>query len=232
MHSEVETMIIQQATGAARGPYDKVSFNVRVEGRGDTGPLAKSDAQRSVAKLRKLIERLKTKVTFEDMDNTAHFEVQQQHSYDSETRRNVPDGYIATFTMNLVTKQVEHASEILDALTSEDGLTVDSPDFSVCSEKRLSLQEAALQQAWDMVNQRLATECRIIGVPRNELEVCSWNTRYNDGGREPVYLAAASMSHDVEGAGGGGAGPLVESGAATVNVTLNVTFRRKIQLAP
>ena len=225
-----DVVTTQQATGSARGPYDKVSFHIRVEGRGNTGPQAKSHAQENVLTLRNTIAQLeKSGVVFLPTDNTAAFSVQQEHVYDPNTGRNMPHGYTAVFNMNLVTKQVDRAPEILDALTSEDGLTVDSPNFSVCSEKRLELQKEAIKQAWEMVRQRFEVECEILAQDPSDFEVGTWTAHYRDGGDTPVYAASLQTLGGAEMADAPDAGPLVQSGMATVNATLSVGFQRTLR---
>lgn len=224
-----ESATTQNATGSARGQYDKVSFQIRVEGRGNTGPQAKSRAQESVSNLRNTIAELEEgDVKFEKDDNVASFDVQQEQRYDESAGRHVPSGYLATFTMHLVTKQVDRAADVMDALTSGDGLNVSSPNFSVCSEKKRELQRTALNNAWQMAKQRFEEECSVLRLNSDDFEVSDWNTRYSDdeGGhpRAQMYAMAAQadMADDAN-----GAGPLVQSGAATVSVTLSVGFRRK-----
>lgn len=225
-----ESATTQNATGSARGQYDKVTFQVRVEGRGNTGPQAKSRAQESVSNLRNTIAELaESGVKFEPDDNVASFDVQQEQRYDQSAGRNIPAGYLATFTMFLVTKQVDKAADVMDALTSDDGLNVSSPSFSVCSEKKRELQKTALTNAWQMAKQRFEEECSVLRLNASDFEVSTWSARYSDdeGQRRPQMYAMAARAEMVNDDDGNGAGPLVQSGAATVSVTLSVGFRRK-----
>src|SRR5271156_1411249 len=127
MSSKVTTQV---AVGSARGKFDRVSFDVTVEGHGTNGPKAKAKAQETVTRVNTGIKRLEQAgIKFDKRDLQSTFCVTQHFEYDNGGRR--PAGYVATFSLHLETDQVDRASEIQDVLTSVDGANVGDPHFTL-----------------------------------------------------------------------------------------------------
>ena len=215
----------QVATGLARGKYDRVAFDVSVEGRGGTGPKAKTKAQETVTKsLNSALALLqKNGVVFDKNDHQSSFSVTQHFEYDNSGRR--PAGYLATFSLHLETSQVERASEIQDVLTSVEGANVSDPSFMLQPENRRTLQKVAVTEAFAVAQERFQEECGVLGLKPMDFEIEDWNVGYGQGRFTP---STSNAMCDVAGAeSAGGSEPLeVNSGLASVQVTLTLGFRR------
>lgn len=223
-----ESTTEQRATGLARAPHDRVAFNVSLEARGDTGPKAKDRAKEIIREhLNPALQELERRgVKFDKDDQNASYSVQPSQRWDGN--RQIPDGYVATFSLHLETSEVDRASEIQDVLTSVEGVEVSNPSFSVTPEKRRELQKLAVKEAYRVVRERFETECEVLGMKPEDFEINSWTPTYSDRPRHQFqnFIAAASM----EAAGGGGPDEMaVESSLASVEVTLSVGFRRKFR---
>jgi len=220
----------QTAIGLARGSFDCVSFDLAVEGRGTTGPKAKEEAQRIIngalsAALNSLAER---DIRFEQKDGQVNFSVTQEFRYDDKRGRNVPSGYVASFSQHLETKDLDRAPEIMDVLTSAEGVNVNPPQFSLLPENRRKLQRGALEAAFKVVQERFDEECKVLNQDPGDFRISTWNARYNDRGTQPQVFANAAYDANMETLGGGPPdAPLVQSGLASVGVTLSVSYCRK-----
>ena len=221
----------QNATGIARGQFDSVSFNVTVEGRGNTGPEAKEETRSAVAALTEAIAGLKGDgITFKDDEDKSTFMLNKETRYEDTAGRHVFSGYLAQYQLQIKSNQVDKASEIQDVLTTVEGAEVASPNFSQEPETRRELQKIAVKAAYEVVKERLAEECSILGIKVEELEIDTWDTNYGQSHSYSASNFAADSNMAMAGyAGGMEAAPIeVKSGLADVQVSLTVGFRRKL----
>lgn len=218
---------VQSATGLARAPYDRVSFNVSLEGRANTGPEAKEKARKTIQEnLNPVLQELERRgVNFDKDDKNASYSVVPQTEWDGNRQR--PNGYLASFSLHLETDQVDRASEIQDLLTSVKNVTVSAPSFSLKSEKRRELQKVAIKQAFEVARDRFESECHILGMKPDDFEISSWTPQYSDQRRMVTHNAVRSFAAAAEMADDNDGSMTVESGLASVEVTLSIAFRRK-----
>ena len=223
------TVTTQSATGIAQGKFDNVSFNILIEGRGNTGPEAKNQTREAVEALQTALNQLKSQgITFKDNEDRSTLRLSKEHRYDEETGRNIFSGYLACYTLKVVSEDVEKTSEIQDVLTSISGAEVASPQFGQEPTTRRSLQKIALSSAFEVIRERLAEECEVLGLNVNDFEIESYNVNYTQQ-RPNAYSNANFVAEDAFEAAGGGAPIEIKSGLADVGVTLNVSWRRKHQ---
>jgi len=215
----------QTATGLARGKFDRVAFNLSIEGRGVSGPQAKNKAQEVVNKhVKSAMEKLqKAGIVFQKDRNESGFAVEQHYIYDNGEHR--PSGYKATFTMHMETAQVDRVSDIQDVLTSVEGATVQNPEFILEPANRRQLQKVAVTEAFRVAKERFEEECAILRQNPIDFEINEWNARYNND-TPSLSNAAVNCSLEVAGAANGDDALEIDSGLSNVQVTLTVGYRR------
>ncbi len=226
-----KTVTTQSASGLAQGKFDSVSFSVVVEGRGNTGPSAKEETASVVHELEASLAHLKEQgINFKNDEDRATLQLSKEHRYDEESGRNIFSGYLATYSLQVRSTDVDRVSEIQDVLTSVEGAEVGSPTFGQEPETRLELQKLALQNAFEVIKKRLTEECEVLELKTDDFEIDTWNANYGQQGRSysssnsVVRARAACFDESM------GGGPIeIKSGLAEVSVSLNVGYRRKHQ---
>lgn len=215
-------MTRQSATGVAKGNFDQATFQLSVEGRGATGPIAKKISQDTIAIVQTALGKLKQAgVIFDTAENQSSFDVSPNYSYKNGESK--PTGYIARYTLNLVTKQIDRVSEIQDVLTSIQNLTVSSPVFGMSPTNQQQLQQSAVASAYLTLTNRFKEECRVMGLNPGNFEIDSWSARYSDNDDYPMayaMLATKSAGQSRQAVG-------IESGSANIRVSLSVNYRKK-----
>ena len=134
-------------------------------------------------------------------------------------------GYKALYTLHLETEQTDQVSEIQDILTSLDGVAASSPQFILQDANRQQLQQDAVKNAFNLVGQRFAYECSILGLNPADFEIAEWEAHYHDPTNDSfpaAFLGAATgMSRSA------GSPISIDTGSAIVQMNLRVGYRRK-----
>lgn len=232
--TKVATVTTQNATGTARGKYDRVSFSLTVEGRGTTGPRAKKEAQNIITNnIHTALEKLETPV-FDIASSKTSFSINPTY-VDAGIFKNKGKkigGYKTVFTLHLETSQVDKASQIQDVLTSIEGVRVDSPKFILEPPSRRKLQDLAVKAAIKVVKDRFRNECEILDLDLEDFEIEDWTADYFDVSAQSNVVSVTNGRPDTRDITSGArvwfSSELVQSGQAAVQARVRVGFRRKV----
>jgi len=232
--TKVATVTTQNATGTARGKYDRVSFSLTVEGRGTTGPQAKKEAQSIITNnVHTALEKLETP-TFDIASSKTSFSVHPTY-VDAGIFKNKGKklaGYKTVYTLYLETSQVDMASKIQDVLTSIEGVRVDSPNFILEPPSRRKLQDLAVKAAFKVVKDRFKNECEILDLGLDDFEIETWTADYFDVSAQSNVVSVTNGRPDTRDITSGArvwfSSELVQSGQAAVQARVKVSFRRRV----
>jgi len=216
--------------GVAKSPYDFATFSATVRGFGTSGPEAKEKTREVSTRLFDALSTLREKgIAFRDGELRTSFDVQRNNSYNRETHENEFKGYRATFTVTVISDDIEQVGNIHDALTSVEGAEVDSPSLSLTPERREKLEQDAFGAAVEVVRSKFDAQCKAMGLEVDQFQMVNWGDNNGRG-------------HHFEEAGGGkfaalakcaddAAGGALEfhAGMATVTSDIVISYVRKQQ---
>ena len=182
--------VVTTVIGTARvvGEFDRVTFNVNIEGAGETSVEAKKKVKIPLEALNTFLKRAETDgVEFAKDKMTSPFNISRQTVWDDNTNREVFSHYSAVYSLSFTIMGTDHATEMLDNLTEINGLAVGSPVFSMGSDQRSKLYAEALEQAKDNALATFKYECELLGKNPENFEITSWG--FNVINRLELFVA-------------------------------------------
>ncbi len=216
------------AVGTVDVDYNLATFYCQAFGRDKTVVLAKESLQNSVAKLAAVVTALKDaglKIVKNSEQTTSS--VNEEGDHRSPERKVL--GYVAGYAYTFQIADLSRVSEVFDALTSLDDVTVRNPTYSLKSRDRAN--KKALKDAWAKVSERFETECTVLGLKVEHFEATSWETTYSDTSRNAGATVRSYSLSPMEGAVGSSAPSKARLeltvGKEKVTVNLEVRFVRK-----
>ncbi len=235
------------AQGAAETDFNLASFSISLSAEGKTSPAAKTALKRQVDELTVAVDDMKTKLKLEFVKHSvrASSSVQENWQYVKQERKF--QGFIANYSFSFHIDDLDKVSQVYDALTSLEEVTVAAPQFALKSRDKIN--KKALKDAFAKVSERFETECKVLNLNPSDFEIASWEASYSDsqrsdrvaahtgrvGAARAMSAAATTYSADVSiesamgGGGPGGDEPLeIVIGKAKVTVNLEVGYARRV----
>lgn len=219
-------MTTTRETGIAKTDYDVFEMQVSLSEIEETSSKVRDVLATNSGKVLKVIDALKEKgMKVRENSWKTHSNVYNNLVYDREKGVNVAAGQKGIWTCSFQSTTMEMANTVYDKLISLDlqGMSV-SPSFKV--QDLDALHNSALKDAWAKVQATFNYECSVFGLDSTKFEISNYSTSYDEHERaeEAPRMAMAAAAPK-----GGGSSPAIEleSGKATVKVSLAVTFARK-----
>jgi uncharacterized protein YggE len=211
--------------------YTTVNFTVTVLGRGKTSIEAKKAAEKIILNLNTAIASIKNKniATLEENQNTTA-QVNEEKRYNQKTHEEEVLGFLATFTQNLKTSEVDKASVIFDTLSNVEGCQVAPPSFKV--KDITEAQNEALKDAKNKLDAQKQKEFELLNLDAKDYFISAYATNYDTSesdGPRPMRARAMAQESVTLSPSAPSAPPAIqlEAGKAVIKVTLNVTFSRR-----
>lgn len=184
------------AQGTAETDYDLAHFSVALTAENKTAPSAKADLKKQVDALIAALDAMKTKLSLEfvkDSVNT-YTSVQEKWIYNQKKGENEFVGFTASYRYNFQISNLDLVSEVYDVLSSLEEATTSSPSFSIKQSTRDKVNKKALKAAFKKVQDRIETECGVLGLNVADFEIASWEATYSDSQRSDRVAAATRRS--------------------------------------
>jgi hypothetical protein len=189
--------------GIVEAKNDLAHFTLSIKAKSETLDNAKSQVEEKVQQVLKALDKLKTQGMKLDADITTSLaNYKLEHREGSER---TPVGYQSINTINFTTIVDDNLDEIYKTCLKFDS-TMNRPYFSL--KNRTVLQEQAIQKATTDAKQKLNTECTLLNVSSDKLQIQDWKFGY-----EGYIPSATSQNTYLNGAYGvtgssGATGPI------------------------
>lgn len=184
------------AQGTAETDYDLAHFSVALTAENKTAPSAKADLKKQVDALIAALDAMKAKLSLEFVKNSVntHTSVQEKWVYNPKKSENEFAGFTAHYRYNFQISELNLVSEVYDVLSSLEEATTASPSFSIKQSTRDKVNKKALKAAFKKVQDRIETECGVLGLNVADFEIASWEATYSDSQRSDRVAAATRKS--------------------------------------
>lgn len=223
------------ATGTAESNYDVVGFSVSVSAIAVASvPAAQAKLKLKVEDLNKVVEEIQKNLDLKFIKGSLRSgaSVHEKHEWVKQTQEF--KGYEATFNLSFELDDLSKVNEVYEALTGLQDVRVNSPTFRLKNRDRLN--KKALKVAFDRVQDRFESECKILGLDHTQYAIETWEASYSDtrrSDRVSARLESATYSMASAAPIGGSARAQsnaldIMSGLATVTVNLEVGFVKKV----
>lgn len=241
------------AQGTAETDYNLATFSVALSAEGQSAPEAKALLKKQVDDLTQALEAMKTKLSLKFVKNSVNTStnVQEKWVYNHAKSENEFAGFTASYRYTFQIDDLDKVSEVYDVLSSLSEATTSSPHFSITEKTRDRVNKKALKDAFRKVQERIETECEVLGLNPSDFEIASWEATYSDSRRSDRVAAATrkamarpaaaaySLAADddaLESAAIGGAAPRSEPleivvGKAQVTANLEVGYAKRVAQA-
>lgn len=191
--------------------WDYATICTKIRGRGKSGPAAK---EKTIAAADQVLEVLrKFEIGSEALKSTFSLTEDTRYRGDSEHEFL---GYKATRHITAFVDRLDILGDLQDALTSIEGVEVEKPALQLSPDHRASLQETALEKAFEKAQRRWKHECKVMGFKPEQYYVGNYTATYSDKYRNDAGGNNVSTS----------AGDALEfhAGSALVSVELSLNF--------
>ena len=226
--SQLNRPVVTTVTGTAQaiGEFDRVTFNVSIEGVGPTSVEAKSKVKVPLDALQNFLKEAEREGAEFAKDKTVSpFNISRKTSWDDGGNEKFSH-YSAVYALSFTVMGTERATVMLDKLTEINGLAVSSPAFSMGGDQRSKLYAEALEQAKDNALAAFKHECGLLDKNPDDFEITSWDFGNGWGPTGPQGAIDANGPTAVAAMGS----PMrakrivVNPGEATVSATVHLSY--------
>jgi len=225
-----------KSTGTASAEFDVASINLSIEEFGKTASAARDNlgkATNQIDGIVKVFEKEGLVITKGTLRSSVF--VEPNTDYNHTTGKQKRDGFKAIAQIQFQTETVAMVNKLYEALISveTEGLTVSTPSFKL--KKIAVLQEAALVDAWERVQNRFKSECKVLGLKTTDYEIANYTVGYDDsleaeqdsGYSNSRSSASTAMNYSCTSINIIGSVSEINSGKANIRANLVVSYQVK-----